>query len=58
MMASNPNVPRCRLIWSLSCTVNAPSMIPAINIVVAMTLRSDLGVLLLLDAPPCLSHYR
>ena len=43
MMAPNPNVPRWRLIWSLSCTVNAPSMIPAINIVVATTWRSDMG---------------
>jgi hypothetical protein len=45
MMASNPNVPRCRLNWSLSCTVNAPNMIPAMNSVTAMVLRSDIGLL-------------
>src|SRR6478672_1444529 len=43
MIVLKPEVPRCRLNWSFSCTVNAPSMIPAINIVVATTWRSDMG---------------
>ena len=43
MIELNPRVPRCRLIWSFSCTVNAPSMSPAINTVVTITLRSDIG---------------
>ena len=36
MIALNPNVPSCKLIWSLSCTVNAPSMSPATNAIVTM----------------------
>jgi hypothetical protein len=36
MIALNPNVPSCRLIWSLSCTVKAPSIIPATNAIVTM----------------------
>ena len=43
MIVLKPEVPRCRLNWSFSCTVNAPSMIPAIDIVVATTWRSDMG---------------
>ena len=31
MIALNPNVPSCRLIWSLICTVRAPSIILATN---------------------------
>jgi hypothetical protein len=43
MIVLKPKVPRCRLNWSLSCTVNAPSMMPAMNTVVAMVMRSDIG---------------
>src|SRR4029077_7401504 len=44
MIVLKPKVPRRKLIWSLSCTVNAPSMIPAMNTVVTTTLRSDMAV--------------
>jgi hypothetical protein len=52
MIALNPNVPMRRLIWSLSCTVKAPSMIPAMNTVVVITLRSDMGRPLVAGAGP------
>jgi hypothetical protein len=43
MIVLKPKVPRRRLNWSLSCTVNAPSMIPAMKTVVVIVKRSDIG---------------
>jgi hypothetical protein len=55
MIVWKPKLPRCRLNWSLSCTVNAPSMRPAMNSVVAMVVRSDMGPRIA-SAPPCIAH--